>query len=69
MRRLLALAALLVVGSVANAQAATITFEDHAVPPLTANPFSGDLTSGGFLFTFPAPNNQLANNIVALKRS
>jgi hypothetical protein len=62
MRRLLALAALLVVGSVANAQAATITFEDHAVPPLTANPFSGDLTSGGFLFTFPAPNNQLANN-------
>ncbi len=48
MRRLLALAALLVVGSIGNAQAATITFEDLAIDdgPVVG----GDRTSGGFFF-------------------
>jgi PEP-CTERM motif len=48
MRRLLALAAMLVVGSIGNAQAATITFEDLAIDdgPIVG----GDRTSGGFFF-------------------
>jgi len=48
MRRLFALAALLVVGSMGNAQAATITFEDLAIDdgPVVG----GDRASGGFLF-------------------
>ena len=48
MRRLLALAALLVLGSIGNAQAATITFEDLAIDdgPIVG----GDRTSGGFFF-------------------
>jgi hypothetical protein len=62
MRRLLALGALLLAGSVGSAQAMTITFEDHAVSPGTANPTSGDLTSGGFLFDSTADFYQLANN-------
>jgi hypothetical protein len=64
MRRLLALVALVLAGSVGNAQATTITFEDHAVPSGTANPIggAGDLTSGGFFFDSATNNNQLANN-------
>jgi hypothetical protein len=49
MRRLLTLVALLVAGNIGNAQAATITFEDLAVPPGTATSET-DVTSGGFLF-------------------
>jgi hypothetical protein len=64
MRRLLALVALVLAGSVGNAQATTITFEDHAVPSGTANPIggAGDLTSGGFFFDSATNDNQLANN-------
>jgi hypothetical protein len=56
--------ALVLAGSVGNAQATTITFEDHAVPSGTANPIggAGDLTSGGFFFDSATNNNQLANN-------
>jgi hypothetical protein len=49
-------------GTVSSAQAATITFEDHAVTSGTANPASGDLTSGGFLFDLTGNFYQLANN-------
>jgi hypothetical protein len=62
MKRSLALAALLVVASVGNAQATTITFEDHAVSSGTAQPVIGDLTSGGFFFDTAADYYQLANN-------
>ena len=51
MRRLLALVALVLAGSVGNAQATTITFEDHAVPFGTANPANGDLTRVDFSST------------------
>jgi hypothetical protein len=52
MRRFVVLTALLLVGTISNAQAAPINFEDHAVAPGTATPdFSGaGLTSGGFSF-------------------
>jgi hypothetical protein len=52
MRRLLALAALLVVGNIGNAEATTITFEDLAVAPGTDVVYSSfpDPISGGFLF-------------------
>jgi PEP-CTERM motif len=67
MRRLLALVALVLAGSIGNAQATTITFEDHAVAPGTALPQTGDLTSGGFFFDNPAGNGyQLANNSAAI---
>ena len=48
MRRLLTLAAMLVLGSIGTAQAATITFEDLAIDdgPIVG----GDRTSGGFFF-------------------
>ena len=48
MRRLVALAALVLAGSIGNAQAATITFEDLAIDdgPIVG----GDRTSGGFFF-------------------
>ena len=62
MRRLLALAALVLAGSVGNAQATTITFEDHAVAFGTATPLIGDLTSGGFLFDMASNVYQFANN-------
>jgi hypothetical protein len=48
MKRLLAVAALILAGSIGNAQAAVITFEDLPLdPPATPG---GDRTSGGFLF-------------------
>jgi hypothetical protein len=62
MRRLLAVGALVLAGSVGSAQAATITFEDHAVAAGTAHPTSGDLISGGFLFDAADDFYQLANN-------
>ena len=67
MRRLLALVALVLAGSVGNAQATTITFEDQGfvpTPPFNAEPRNGDLTSGGFFFDMAGPNPiyQLANN-------
>ena len=67
MRRLLALAALVLAMSVRNAQATTITFEDQGfvpTPPFNAEPRNGDLTSGGFFFDMAGPNPvyQLANN-------
>ena len=61
MRRLLALVALALAGSVGNAQAATITFEDHAVPSGTAQPQRQP--DFGWIFLRPsAPNDQFANN-------
>jgi PEP-CTERM motif len=48
MRRLLAVAALILAGSIGNAQAAVITFEDLLVDPVGT--LGGDRTSGGFLF-------------------
>jgi hypothetical protein len=62
MRRLLALGVLVFVGSAGNAQATTITFEDHAVASGTANPFIGDPTSGGFFFDMLSNFYQFANN-------
>jgi hypothetical protein len=67
MRRLIALVTLVLAGSVGNAQATTITFEDQGfVPmlPFNAEPRNGDLTSGGFFFDMAGPNPvyQLANN-------
>ena len=62
MRRLLALVTLVLAASVGNAQAATITFEDHAVPSGTAQPLSGDPTSGGFFFDMASNVYQFANN-------
>ena len=62
MRRLLALLALVVAAGIGNAQAATITFEDHAVPFGTALPQSGDPTSGGFFFDMASNAYQFANN-------
>ena len=48
MRRLLALVALVLVGSIGNAHAAVITFEDLPVDPVGTP--GGDRTSSGFLF-------------------
>lgn len=62
MRRLLAVGALVLAASVGTAQAATINFEDHAVPSGTANPTAGDLTSGGFFFDMASDFHQIANN-------
>src|SRR5262245_8602053 len=68
MKRLLAVAALVLVGGVNSARAATvITFEDQGfvpTPPFNAEPRNGDLTSGGFFFDMVGPNPiyQLANN-------
>ena len=62
MRRLLALGVLVLLGSVGNAQATTITFEDHAVASGTAQPLNGDLTSGGFFFDMLSNFYQIANN-------
>jgi hypothetical protein len=62
MRQLLAVGALVFAVSIGDAQATTITFEDHAVAPGTTNPTVGDLTSGGFFFDSAANFYQLANN-------
>jgi PEP-CTERM motif len=62
MRRLLALVALVLAGSIGNAQGGTITFEDHAVSSGTALPLSGDPTSGGFFFDMASNVYQFANN-------
>ena len=62
MRRLLALVALVLAGSIGNAHGATITFEDHAVSSGTALPLSGDPTSGGFSFDMASNVYQFANN-------
>ena len=62
MRRFLALVALVLAGSIGNAQGATITFEDHAVSSGTALPLSGDTTSGGFFFDMASNVYQFANN-------
>jgi hypothetical protein len=62
MRRILALVALVLAASLGNAQATTITFEDHAVPSGTANPLNGDPTSGGFFFDMLSNFYQFANN-------
>ena len=62
MRRSLTLLALVVAASIGNAQAATITFEDHAVSPGTANPSLGDTASGGFFFDMASNAYQYANN-------
>ncbi|AMY08313.1 hypothetical protein LuPra_01507 [Luteitalea pratensis] len=62
MRRLLALVALVLAGSVGNAQAAIITFEDHFVPAGTAQPHSGDTFSGDFVFDMASNAYQFANN-------
>ena len=52
MRRLLVLVALILAGSIGNAQAAVITFEDLPVDPPGPPPV-GDRISGGFLFDSP----------------
>ena len=62
MKRLLALIAMILAGSIGNARSATITFEDHAVPFGTALPQSGDPTSGGFFFDMASNAYQFANN-------
>jgi PEP-CTERM motif len=54
--------ALVLAGSVGSAQAATLTFEDHAVASGTTNPTFGDLISGGFFFDSASNQYQLANN-------
>jgi hypothetical protein len=61
MKRLL-VGALVLAGSIGNAQASTITFEDHAVGSGVAVPALGDLTSGGFFFDTASDVYQLANN-------
>src|SRR4051794_13705752 len=48
MRRFLAIGVLVLVGSVGNAQATTITFEDLAIDDGAVT--GGDRTSGGFFF-------------------
>ena len=55
MRRLVVLAALLVIGSIGNAQAATITFDDLA-PDGAGSP--GERDSGGFAF-LPATHSHV----------
>jgi hypothetical protein len=65
MRRILALVVLVLVGSIGNAQASTITFEDQGfvpAPPFNAEAHTGDLTSGGFSFDMLSNVYQLANN-------
>jgi hypothetical protein len=65
MGRILALVVLVLVGSIGNAQATTITFEDQGfvpLPPFNAEPHTGDLTSGGFSFDLATNIYQLANN-------
>src|SRR6478672_4998359 len=62
MRRLVALATLVLVGTVGSAHATTITFEDHAVAAGTTHPTTGDLTSDGFFFDSASNIYQLANN-------
>jgi hypothetical protein len=62
MRRLLVVAALVLAASVSRAEATTLNFEDHAVGFGIAQPFSGDLTSSGFLFDMSSDVYQLANN-------
>jgi hypothetical protein len=54
-----------VAGSIGNAQATTITFEDQGfvpTPPFNAEARNGDFTSGGFLFHPDSNLYQLANN-------
>jgi len=58
MRRLVALVALVLVASVGNAQATTITFEDL---PLDSLGNGGDRTSGGFLFDTAANHSHIDN--------
>ena len=60
MRRVLALAALLVAGNIGTAYATVINFEDLAVPPGTITN-EGDLISGGFLFDTAADHSHRAN--------
>ena len=62
MRRILALVVLVLAGNLGNAQATTITFEDHAVGSGVAQPLIGDPTSGGFLFDMLSNVYQFANN-------
>jgi PEP-CTERM motif-containing protein len=61
-KRLLGLGALVFAGTIGNAQAAIINFEDHAVGFGIAQPGSGDPTSGGFFFDMASDFYQLANN-------
>lgn len=63
MKRLLALGALLLAGSISNAEAATITFEDLAVAHGTEVFYGGgtDPISGGFLFD-AASHSHVANS-------
>jgi PEP-CTERM motif len=60
MRRVLALVALLLAGSIGNAYATVITFEDLAVAPGTITN-EGDQVSGGFLFDTLADHSHRAN--------
>ena len=60
MKRLLAVGALVVAGSIGSAQAATINFEDIAQPP-GANNIGGDQISTGFLFDSFTNHTHLAN--------
>ena len=64
MRRLLAVAILVVAGSIGNAQAAVITFEDVAVAPGTQLNVT-DVISGGFLFNTLLDHGHLDNGIWA----
>ena len=57
MRRLLVLVALILAGSISNAQAAVITFEDLPVDP--PGTFDGDRISGGFLFDSPGNHTHI----------
>jgi hypothetical protein len=67
MKRSLALGVLLFAGSIGNAQATTITFDDLGFvppPPFNTQPFDGDLIAGGFFFDMAGNPSiyQLANN-------
>ena len=60
MRRLLALVALVLAGSVGSAQATTVTFEDVAIADGNPN-FATDVTSGGFFFDTATNHSHITN--------
>lgn len=69
MTRVLAVGAIVLAGTVATAQAATITFEDQGFvpqPPFFTEVRTGDLTSGGFFFDMAGANPFDANTIYQL---
>lgn len=65
MRRLLAVAVLFLAGSIGDAQAAVITFEDLALPPGTQL-ITTDVSSGGFVFDTLLDHSHLDNGTWAV---